>query len=572
MKIRYFSIFALLFVYSCSATEETAEEEHDSAGISELEQRYAESNYVKGIARHEQEEYDDAIEYLSHAHQYFSDKASVNYALADAHYENGDYTDVIYYATQAVGLEPESKWYGLLLARAYTRNNQDDEAQKAYENILEYHPNEVDIYYRLASLHSRNANYEKANEVYKNILDQTGPQRSIYYQKFQNYSSMDDEENAIRQLENISELEPGNLNIIHMLSQYYLEAGQSEKAYEAINEALERNPDDPETLINLADLYIEEEEYEKGSEILISVSGDTLVEHNHKMEIAQFLLSQFAADQDNDTLNKAAQTVVDTLTVQYPDEGYSHILAAEYYELKEDWDRVRAHLEETTNLMPDNSSAWQQRLQALYMEENYEKAIQVGLEANEHVPDDALIKFFTGSAYSVEDQHVEAIEWLTDAADMPARNNLRSMIYGSLGDAYSSLDNFDDAYEAYSTAIDYDENNDVALNNYAYFLAEEEKELEKAKEMAEQALEMQPENSAFLDTMGWIYFKMGDAKQAKEYIKKSIDTGDATAEVKEHMGDVYEELGDMEKARKWWGKALEKDESRTYLEERISGA
>ncbi len=576
MKRLLLLIFSLILFQACSTIEETADEapeqEEDTVEVTDRQIREAESVYVRGISKHESGEYEEAIQYLSSAHQFLSESAGVNYALADAHLSNGDYGDAIYYANLAVEKEPESKWYLSTLAEAYSRDNQDDKAEETYRAILEHHPDDINTYYRLASLHSRNADYEKSNEAYKEIINRAGPQRQIFYQKFQNYSSLEDEEGAIEQLENIRELEPGNLNIIQTLSQYYLQIGESEKAFEAINEALERNPDDPETLVNLADLYLEEEEYEKGGEILKSVASDTLVEHQHKLEIGQFLLSRFASDQDNDYLEETTREVVDTIATQHPDEGHSHVLAAEFYELIEEWENVRYHLTETTKLMPDNSSAWQQRLQALYMEEDYEEAIEVGKEANEHVPDDALIKFFTGSAFLLGDYYEEAVEWLKDAAEMPSRANMRSMIFGSLGDAYSAKDNWEEAREAYNNAIDLDENNDVALNNFAYYMAEENEDLEKAKEFSQRALQMEPENAAYLDTMGWIYFKLGDYEEAKNYIQKSLDTGEASATVKEHMGDVYKELGDEEKARKWWSRALEEDESKTHLEERISGA
>lgn len=576
MKRLFVLIFTLPLFFACSTVDETTEDHseqtEDTSQATPHQIQEAESAYIRGISKHQTDEYEEAIAYLSSAHQFLSESAAVNYALADAHYSNGDISDAIYYASEAVEIEPENKWYRTKLAQAYNRNNQDDEAEEQYRAILEHHPDDINTYYRLAGLYSRNAEYEESNEVYREILNRTGPQRTIYYQMFQNYSSLDDEEGAIEQLENIRELEPGNLNIIQTLSRYYLQIGESERAFEAINEALERNPDDPETLVNLADLYLEEEEYEKGSEILISVASDTLLDHQHKLEIGQFLLSRLASDQDNEYLRDATRKVVNEITDQHPEEGHSHVIAAEFFELVEEWENVRYHLSETTSLMPDNASAWQQRLQALYMEEAYEKAIEVGKEANEHVPDDALIKFFTGSAYLLGDMHEEAVEWLESASEMPSRANMRSMIYGSLGDAYSAKDDWEQAREAYSNAIDLDENNDVALNNFAYYMAEENENLEKAKEYSERALQINPDNAAYLDTMGWIYYKLGEYEEAKAYIQKSLDTGEASATVKEHMGDIYDSLGKEEKARKWWGRALEEDDTKTHLKERLSGA
>jgi uncharacterized protein HemY len=80
---------------------------------------------------------------------------------------------------------------------------------------------------------------------------------------------------------------------------------------------------------------------------------------------------------------------------------------------------------------------------------------------------------------------------------------------------------------------------------------------------------MRPGNPAFLDTLGWIYFKKGDYEKAREHIAASIDTGQASATVMEHMGDVYEKLGDMDEARNWWQQALDRDDTREHLREKL---
>ena len=93
--------------------------------------------------------------------------------------------------------------------------------------------------------------------------------------------------------------------------------------------------------------------------------------------------------------------------------------------------------------------------------------------------------------------------------------------------------------------------------------------LDEALEMSKRAVGMEPQNAAYLDTLGWIYFKKGDFNAALEYIQQSVDTGDASAEVYEHLGDVYEALGDMSKAREWWEKAFELDPERTHLNDQF---
>lgn len=87
--------------------------------------------------------------------------------------------------------------------------------------------------------------------------------------------------------------------------------------------------------------------------------------------------------------------------------------------------------------------------------------------------------------------------------------------------------------------------------------------------MSKIAIQKDSNNSAYLDTYGWILFKKGDYENALEYTLKSIDKGAASAEVYEHLGNIYIKLDDAEKAKKAWQIALDKEPNRIYLKEKM---
>ncbi|MER3329163.1 MAG: tetratricopeptide repeat protein, partial [Candidatus Kapaibacterium sp.] len=95
------------------------------------------------------------------------------------------------------------------------------------------------------------------------------------------------------------------------------------------------------------------------------------------------------------------------------------------------------------------------------------------------------------------------------------------------------------------------------------------KELVKALNMSFKTLSESPNNSAFLDTYGWIKYKLGDIAEAKEYIQKAIEIGNVSAEVYEHLGDIYIETNELVKAKEMYKKALELESDRFDLEEKI---
>ena len=107
------------------------------------------------------------------------------------------------------------------------------------------------------------------------------------------------------------------------------------------------------------------------------------------------------------------------------------------------------------------------------------------------------------------------------------------------------------------------------LNYLGYFYAENGLELEKALLLIEKALEKKPESGAYLDSMGWVLFKMGKYEKAQEYLKKAGDTLPEDPIVLEHLGDVYEKLASPEKAIEYWKKSLEKKSDNDILRKKL---
>ena len=121
----------------------------------------------------------------------------------------------------------------------------------------------------------------------------------------------------------------------------------------------------------------------------------------------------------------------------------------------------------------------------------------------------------------------------------------------------------------YERAIRLDPKNHLLLNNYGYSLAERGIQLERALSMAREAVRQQPVNQAYLDTYGWVYYRMGQYDEAERYVKKAIDLGSTSPVIHEHLGDIYFKLAQKEKAMEYWQKALKFDSTNESLKEKI---
>lgn len=98
--------------------------------------------------------------------------------------------------------------------------------------------------------------------------------------------------------------------------------------------------------------------------------------------------------------------------------------------------------------------------------------------------------------------------------------------------------------------------NPIALNNLGYFLTERDEKLAEALKLIEQAVEIDPTNPSFLDSLGWAYFKLGKLAEAEKYLREAVQIDDSSATIHEHLGDVYQKQGKLEAAKTAWRKAL----------------
>lgn len=556
-------ILLLLLLFPAAALH-AQQEENRGEGI---EGRAA---YIEGLLAFENEEYERALDLLLEAHNTLSDHAGVKYALADAHLATGDLPVAATFARQAVKRDPENKWYRLKLVEIYRKSGRNDATITQLRETLEYHPRATDVLYQLADVLAQRGDRLESNNMFNRLMEITGPTVEFELRKLRNFDELGMQDSSIATLNRIRKLDPDNLGNLQLLSRYYQKIGRRQEAKSVLREALEQNSRDPQTLIMLSDLLAAESKWDSVSVLLGDVVSDPLIDREGKMKVAEYMLSQFRTDTANAALRDATGELFDRLRSAEPEYGPAHALAADFFSYTGQPGRALKALETTTELMPSNSQAWIQRLQLLAMEGRTPEILEIAPRAEENVPQDPFVLFFIGSAHLQEGNNQRAAEKLDEASGLPARNELKAAIYTSLGDAWSGLDRWERSNAAYEEALKLQPRNATLLNNYAYALSRQRQRLEDAEEMIMKALELQPGNSAFLDTAGWVYYQLGEYEKARDYIRKAIDTGEASAEVLEHMGDVLNELGMTEQARTWWKKALEMAPSRTHLKDKIS--
>ena len=146
----------------------------------------------------------------------------------------------------------------------------------------------------------------------------------------------------------------------------------------------------------------------------------------------------------------------------------------------------------------------------------------------------------------------------------------KALLYNLRGDYHHTIGDKQKMYADYDSTLIFDPENIAVLNNYAYYLSVENRDLKRALEMSSRTLEAEPLNATYLDTYAWILFKMKKYKEALGYMEKALRYLDRdNPEIYEHYGDVLYMCGEKEKALENWHKAVQFNGSSPILEQKI---
>ncbi|MDR0555351.1 MAG: tetratricopeptide repeat protein [Treponema sp.] len=120
--------------------------------------------------------------------------------------------------------------------------------------------------------------------------------------------------------------------------------------------------------------------------------------------------------------------------------------------------------------------------------------------------------------------------------DQLIKNGFESaQIYTTLAFAAWSQKKYDKAVELYQKALDLDENNATALNGMGFILVDTNRDIQRGMRFCRRAVDKKPQNPAYLDSLGWAYFKLGDNTEARACLRKAIELAPKASEIKAHM-------------------------------------
>ena len=313
-------------------------------------------------------------------------------------------------------------------------------------------------------------------------------------------------------------------------------------------------------------------------------NGDSLnyerqIDHALRQESLDFdakleLLRDYVGKLYADSLKRPQITsLFETMLQQHPHEAQIRDLYASYLIMNKDLKGAIEQQEYAVDADLSNAQRWRTIMSLYGQLDDSKKAIETGQRALEFVPDDTGVNLLLGANYQQLKDSPKAMEYyrkaltLTDSAD----NATRSQIIASIGDIFYTDNEVDSAFQYYQKAVALDPDNLLALNNFAYYLAEKNRDLDLAERYSAICVRANPDNDTAIDTYAWIFYKKKDYIKAKEWIDQAVELqGDEpAAEILDHAGDIYYMNQEPAKALEFWEKALQADPENKDIKAKI---
>ncbi len=472
---------------------------------------------------------------------------------------------------QAVAFAPDNYWYSQGLVSLYQQQNELDKAAALLEKMVTRFPSKQDPLFSLLDIYSRQEKYNDVISTLNRLEKRLGKNEQLSMEKFRIYLQMKDDKKAFQEIESLVQEYPMDMRYQVILGDVYLQNGKKQEAYDAYQKVLAVEPDNPMALFSMASYYEQTGQKELYQQQLDTLLLNKKVTSDTKISV----MRQVIAENEQSSAKDSTQVIAlfDRMMKQDMDDPQIPMLYSQYLLSKNMEQEAVPVLEQVVDLDPTNKAARLMLVSAAVKKEDYKQIIKVCEPGIEATPDALELYYYLAIAYHQAEQGDSVLSVCNRALEHitpDTRKEVISDFYSIMGDIYHTKKQMTEAYAAYDSALVYNPSNIGALNNYAYYLSVERRDLDKAEEMSYKTVKAEPNNSTYLDTYAWILFEKGNYAEARIYIDNAMkNDGEKSDVIVEHCGNIYFMTGDVEGALKYWKKALEMGSESKTLKQKI---
>jgi tetratricopeptide (TPR) repeat protein len=488
--------------------------------------------------------------------------------------------------------DPKDVESWLMLGRLDKIAQNSTDALAAYSKVLELDPGNEDAMTGQAMVYTDLGDTKKAADLLRKVADKDPTPRSLtnlanVYEQLKDYSL------AAEMLRRALEQQPGNAELKHALAQDLLFSDQADDALKVYQDLIEEDPKDEGALLRISKIYQQKRDFAKAHE-----AADKAKELDpNNLEIQYNDVSLLAAEGRTPEAIKALKAILDSTSKKTynADERNNRVSLLDglggLYQKVEQYTAAVDTYRQMSELDPDAAPRATAEIVDTYRQaKDFPKAEAEAEAASKKYPNDRLVRGVHASLladlgktdqavaetrklldggkndretyislaqiYDKAKNFSEMAKMLDAAEKLSPGNDDKETVIFMRGAMYERMKNYTEAEEEFRKALAINPDNASALNYLGYMLADRGIRLEEARDLIAKAVERDPKNGAYLDSLGWVLFRLNKLPEAEAKLREALELMSRDPTVHDHLGDVYFHEGKIREAIAQWQNSL----------------
>ena len=496
---------------------------------------------------------------------------------------------------QIVKLRPDSMDDHLLLGRLYRLNNDLQKAENEFKTAVRLQPGSEEAVTTLAYLYNELGDTSRATQILSAVPD-VARSAKLYSALGYTYEQQKQYKNAIEAYRHAIELDRDNLDAIRGLAQNLLNDGQTDAALDQYKVIADANPEDAQTYLRIAEIYRKQGKFDVALDNL--KKAESMVQDS--VEVPYNIAAIYQAQ---GRFDEAVQIMKDLLKkTEKPDGNYTQgdksnrvvfleRLGTIYRDMGNNSSAIDTFRQMVALGGDDNvERGYQQVIDTWREAKEWQKATDAAKEAVQKLPNSRDLKMVLAaqqadlgdSDHALQDvrallkgtaddrqvyitlaqintrlkRYPDAEQALDKAEQLSAKQDDKEYVWFLRGSTFERQKRYSDAEQQFKKVLASDPQNAMALNYLGYMLADQNTKLDEALGYIKKALVLDPTSGAYLDSLGWAYFRLGKYEMAEENLLKASQKINTDPTVHDHLGDLYQKTGRLQLAATHWERAL----------------
>lgn len=440
---------------------------------------------------------------------------------------------------RAVGFDEGNKWYLMALAEAQQRQGDTKGRVATLERLVAAEPKVLEHYYELSNANIEAGDLAAAVEALDRVEKMTGVTEPISLQKQRLWAAAGKPDKALKEVEKLAEAMPQEKRYQAIAAEGYMSQGKYKKAKQYYDRILAADPEDEYIHLQLAEYYKQTGQTAEADKEMEAAFRNGKLDCRTKI---QLLASFYSNDEFYDAKRGVGFRLLDIIKDDCGDEPQFALVYGDALMRQQRYPEAAVQIEKALRQDSSRYEVWEGLLICLANDSLREGDLEnYAARAERLFPMKTLPCYMQAMCAARRDDYRTAIEKLEKTAKWGYQKGyLEAECTALMAESYYRTEQYNKAWKAFDRYLTLNSDDWGMMNNYAYYLSEQNLNLEKALEMSRRTIEAEPDNANSLDTYGWILHLLGRDGEALPYLRKAVKLDPKSDTLKKHLKEVEE--------------------------------